>query len=402
MSKHTDRKHKIPATSSHGGFASRNAEPSIPKLRLLSAGCDTLYWSGKSTLGEAFDALRAQREAANAAGDSLPWATIHGFSLSVLPHGALRYPVVLDCFEFRIHLTNSGHLPTVYVELRSPFIQEVGLERAFAESVEVVAAILPAPFTQPHISRIDLFADYADWAILHADYAGFITQAKRHTHASDAEQYETIQFGKTPFLVRAYRKDIERRDKGYPALPTWNGYKGPVTRIEAQASSEFLRRLGTRSFAEVVAARGDIWRHGTHDFVELRVIGSGKRDRWPLRAEWRTVQETGIEHFPASGLVPFLQVQGDRLRCLWSLYGYLSSLAAIEGVYDIKSTLARFLALLPTIERGRSFTDEARRKRARLPRSVLNGNIDSASGLPAAEGTTDAAPNLSNETSDDA
>jgi len=114
------------------------------------------------------------------------------------------------------------------------------------------------------------------------------------------------------------------------------------------------------------------------------------------------VQETGIEQFPASGLVPFLQVQGDRRRYLWSLYGYLSSLAAIEGVYEIKSTVARFLALVPTIERGRSFSDEARRKRARLPRSVVNGNIDSASGLPAAEGTTHAAPNLSNETSDDA
>ncbi len=402
MPEHTARRPKGPTTPSRGGVAPRNAEPSIPKPRLLSAGCDTLYWSAKGTLGDAFDALRAQREAANAAGDTIPWATIHGFSLSVLSHGAMRYPVVVDCFEFRVHLTNSGHLPTVYVELRSAFIQEVGLERAFAESVEVVSAIARAPLSEPHISRIDLFADYAGWAILHADYAGFITQAKRHTHASDAEQYETIQFGKTPFLVRAYRKDIERRDKGYPPLPTWEGYEGPVTRVEVQASSGFLRRLGTRTFAEVVAARADIWRYGTHDLVELRAISPGKRDRWPLRSDWRLVQETGIDHFPATGLVPFLQVQGDRLRYLRSLYGYFSSLAAIEGVYEVRAAVARFLALLPTVERGRSFAEQVHHKRARLPRSVLAGTVDSDPGLPAAEGKPNAATNLSNERHADA
>ena len=402
MSEQTPQRSKIPASSTRGGFAPRNAEPSSPKPRLLSAGCDTLYWSAKGTLGEAFDALRAQREAANAAGDTLPWATIQGFSLSVLPHGAMRYPIVVDCFEFRIHLTNSGHMPTVYVELRSAFIQEVGLERAFAESVEVGGAVAGTAFSEPHISRIDLFADYAGWAIMHADYTGFITQAKRRTHASDAEHYETIQFGKSPFLVRVYRKDIERRDKGYPPLPTWGGYQGPVTRVEVQASSEFLRRLGARMFAEVIAARGDIWRYGTHELVELRATSPGKRDRWPLRSDWRLVQETGIDHFPATGVVPFLQVQGDRLRYLRSLYGYFTSLAAVEGVYDVRAAVVRFLALLPTVDRGRSFRDEVQRKRARLPRSVLAGNIDSGSGLPAAEGKPNAATNLSNERHADA
>lgn len=178
MSQHPTRIPRVTASSSSGGFAPHNVEPSSPKPRLLSAGCDTLHWSAKGSIGDAFDALRAQREAASAAGDTIPWATIQGFSLSVLPHGAMRYPIVVDCFEFRIHLTNSGHLPTVYVELRSPFIQEVGLERAFAESVEVVSAIVQTPLSEPHISRVDLFADYSGWAIFHADYAGFITQAR--------------------------------------------------------------------------------------------------------------------------------------------------------------------------------------------------------------------------------
>ena len=61
---------------------------------------------------------------------------------------------------------------------------------------------------------------------------------------------------------------------------------------------------------------------------------------------------------------------------------------------------ARFL---PIVERGRSFPEQALKKRARLPRTLLIENVDSASGLPAdTERETDAAPNLSNETHDDA
>jgi hypothetical protein len=372
------------AAAGNTGLSRRSANPST---FLLAVGCDTLYWSARGWLGSRYANLLAQREAAEADGGSLPWRVIDGFSLSVLPRGVGRYRVVLDCFEFQIQLTDSEHIPTAYVELRSAFISEVGLESAFAASVSVAREIVGASLVgEPHIGRIDLFADYGGWVITHADYPGFVTTAKRHTVASDSNEYETFRVGKTPFLVRVYRKDLERKQRREPPPPSWGDYAGPVIRVEVQANSEFLRKLGATTFAEVLSSRGDIWRYGTHDFLELREVGVGHKESWPLRPEWRLVQETGLENFPSSGLVPFLKTRGDRLRVLRLLYGCLTSLGAIEGLSELGAVVVRARALLPLVRHeGRSFESEVTRKRARLPRAVLRGDLDS----PAASARTE-------------
>ncbi|MDQ2914421.1 MAG: hypothetical protein M3T56_14345 [Chloroflexota bacterium] len=352
----------------------------------MAAGCDTLYWSAHARSGPAYDALLLQRQAAEAGGASLPWRVIDGFSLSVLPRGVGRYRVVLDCFEFQLQFTDSKHLPTVYVELRSAFILEVGLEQAFAASVSVVRSVICDSLAEPHVARIDLFADYGGWVITHPDYPGFITHAKRHTVASDSTEYETLRAGKTPFLVRVYRKDLERRQRREPAPLIWGGYTGPVIRVEVQANNAFLRKLGARTFEEVLAVRGDIWRYGTHEFLELREVRPlSDKASWPLREEWRVVQETGLSTFPSSRRVPFVVVAGDRARVMRLLYGCLTSLGALDGLSQFDAVLFRASALLSLVdaEHRRPFAAEVARKRARLPRAVLGRDIDS---LPASAG----------------
>jgi len=375
----------------NGKAAAGNTGLSNPKLNpnafLLSAGCDTLYWSAHARIGAAYDALLAKRQAAEAQGASIPWCVIDGFSLSVLPRGVGRYRVVADCFEFQIQLTDSSHLPTAHVELRSRFILEVGLEQAFAASVSVVRSVVGDSLGAPHVARIDLFADYGGWVIRHSDYPGFVTHAKRHTVASDSSEYETFRAGKSPFLVRIYRKDIERRQRREPAPPIWGGYVGPVIRVEVQANNGFLRKLGARTFDEVLAVRGDIWRYGTHEFLNFREVGPLSKESWPLREEWRVVQETGSSTFPSSGRVPFLAVAGDRARVMRLLYGCLTSLGALDGLAGFDAVLFRASALLSLVdaEQRRPFAAEVARKRARLPRAVLRGDIDSQTASAGAE-----------------
>lgn len=100
--------------------------------RLLSAGVDTVYWSARAPLGPWFEELRGIRAQANEEGASVAWRVVAGFALDVLAHGAFRYPLVVECGEFRAHLTDSRRLPTAWVQLRSAFIHEVGVERALA------------------------------------------------------------------------------------------------------------------------------------------------------------------------------------------------------------------------------------------------------------------------------
>src|SRR5438067_678140 len=77
------------------------------EIRVLSVGVDTLYWSSRFLVGPWFDDLRDARTRATEGGDAVAWRTLDGFALEVLPHGAFRYPVVLDCSEFRLHITDS-------------------------------------------------------------------------------------------------------------------------------------------------------------------------------------------------------------------------------------------------------------------------------------------------------
>src|SRR5436190_19249867 len=121
-------------------------------IQLLAAGCDTFYWSARVDAADAL--LRAQplKERAIAASAPQPWPLRSGFSLVVLPHGVPGYPVILECAEFRIQLTASAHRPGGYVELRSEFIHEVGLERAIEESIAAASEIVGRSVGNPHVS----------------------------------------------------------------------------------------------------------------------------------------------------------------------------------------------------------------------------------------------------------
>jgi hypothetical protein len=48
----------------------------------------------------------------------------------VEPHGAGRYAVLLTCPEFSVQLTDSPHIPTALVQLRSEFLHDAAGPRA--------------------------------------------------------------------------------------------------------------------------------------------------------------------------------------------------------------------------------------------------------------------------------
>ena len=119
-------------------------------IHQLSAGIDSLYWSAPCGIDtRRIDALKKARDAAAEIGSPQPWRVFKGFALSIGSHGAGRYPVFLDCHEFRIQLTDSHHLPTVYVQLRAAFIHEVGFEAAYLASLDAAEWVTGRPISNP-------------------------------------------------------------------------------------------------------------------------------------------------------------------------------------------------------------------------------------------------------------
>jgi hypothetical protein len=344
-------------------------------MRVLAAGVDSLYWSARCELSAYPELLAAKEAAVQGGAEAMPWVSVDGFSLSVLPRGKTGYPIALQCDEFRMYITDSRSRPTVYTQLRASFLQgEGGVEAALDESFRVAAVIMSATLSTAHPSRVDLFADFAGWRLVHDDRRSVVTHAKVHSYArAGTEELETLQVGKSPLLVRLYRKDIEVAHKGGHAPLFWSGWTGPVTRVEAQVSSARLRDFQFGDCRELLTSTGDVWRYATSEFLELREPGPGPREQWRLRPEWQLVQETGMREFPASGLVPYVVVRGRRDKVVAQLLGYLASYAAFDGIEDPRAVVECLLAEFPDLvlpSRARTFALEVLRRRALLPRAV--------------------------------
>lgn len=352
-------------------------------IHQLSAGIDSLYWSAPSGIDpRRFVSLKAARDAAALTGSAQPWKVVRGYSLSVGAHGAGRYPVFLDCHEFRIQLTDSRHLPTLYVQLRAAFIHEVGFEAAHAASLEVAEWIVGQRIGNPSTSRVDLYADFAQWVIRREDLAGLVTNAKIATHGrAGTDELETVMVGKAPMAVRVYRKDIEVRERGGFAPALWGGYPGPVVRVEAQASAVMLRSLQISSVADCISCHGDVWSWATAGFLEWRAFEVGAREDWPLTNEWEIVQKAAISEFPRCGSVPHRVAQGNRAKVIPMLLGYFSSYAALENIWKPSEAVARLLEEFPDLASSpaRTFRGEVARKRAMLPKTFRETQeLDSA------------------------
>jgi len=341
----------------------------------LASGIDSLYWScAPGIASERFAELRAARE--SAASGALEIEYVDGFALTVEPHGAAKYPVLLTAAEFSIQLTDSEQLPTAYVQLRSAFIHEVGPRGAYEASRAVVERLCRRPAGVAHVSRLDVYADFGGWMLSDADRRGVVSRSKISTVMRAGEdEYETIAVGKTPLMVRMYRKDLELRAHGGFAGLLWNGYVGPVVRIEAQGSGRKLSELGILTVDDALDSYGSLWSHATTRFCVLCVPGEGPRKDWPVSARWLAVWSLGAFRFPQSELMPVRKAAGDQERIARALLGYLKSWAAYEGVFTGEEAFARLRERYPrfVVGEGGSFAGDAVRRHARLARAVREG-----------------------------
>lgn len=348
-------------------------------IRLLSAGVDSLYLSARADVEGKIESLREARARAGAIGEPVPLCEVEGFAFEVLPYGLNSYPVVLRCEEFTVCVTDRRNRPPVAIQLGSAFIQTVGVDEAWRIAGRVASLAIGVTLREIKVSRVDLFADFADWRLHRSDWDGFITHAKVRAIGQPApSEVETFQVGKSPCLLRLYRKDIEIRDKGGFAHVFWQGHEGAVVRVEVQVSSDELRKYGFASVEETLASCGDIWRRVTTKFLEVRVPGPGPREAWPLALEWELVQRVAFESFPYSGVVPQAIWRGDREKVARLLYGCLVSVGAFEGIGELAAVLGLVGREVAAIAVRKDFGKETRKRRRKWSRSARSAAVDSA------------------------
>lgn len=320
---------------------------------------------------ERFAAFRDARERA-ATGDEV--LELAGYALVIEPHGAGRYPILLTCREFSVELTDSSHVPTAMVQLRSESLHDKGGPRAvFDASLGIVESLCDRRVRTPRASRLDVYADVAGWVLTDADRRGLVTHAKLHpVLRAGTDEYETIQVGKHPMLTRLYRKDIERRGTPGFADHFWGGYGGPVVRVEAQAGTKRLREIGIVTVDDALTCFGNLWRHATEDFCRLHVPAAGDREGWRLDERWRMLQTLAFGEFPGCEMVPFIKAKREQVRAEQQLLGFFAAWSAGEGLFDPDEAWHRLRLRYPGMvaARDRTFAGEVVRRHVRLPRGL--------------------------------
>jgi hypothetical protein len=340
-------------------------------VELLNSGVDTLYWSARGEAAELIVELAEYQAGARRDHSAVAWREIDGYSLSVEPGGGHGYSVIVKCAEFSVYLTPYKSRPTFWVQLGSRFIHSIGIRPAIDASVGVVGQLSSSALREVGVSRIDPFADVGGWSFGNAEADQIRTRVRDvESHFIPRSGHlHSVMIGTNPLGLRIYDKRYQIAVEGGFADQFWNGYLGPVTRVEFEFWTKRLKAFGVRSFDEVLGSIGDLWRYGTSTFVELRVPSERPEASWPLSPAWDFVQRVAEWKFPTSGVIPLRAVMGDRITLLRALYGYLTSFAAVEGMSSEREALWRLEECLPEVARDRDFVNEIARKAARLPKA---------------------------------
>jgi len=142
-------------------------------------------------------------------------------------------------------------------------------------------------------------------------------------------------FGKGKLLCRVYDKlaEIEHSQKSWFKdmwrRKGWNG-SSPVTRVEFQASRQFLRTMDIDTVAELEDRLADLWRYFV-TWVSLRYkTNDSNRRRWPVQFFWKMVCDAVPNFGVVIGVARIVQ-RRPRMEMIDKLgRGILVSIAALE------------------------------------------------------------------------
>lgn len=339
----------------------------VSKVKILSAGVDSLYVSAPGKLREGIaEELAAKRLEAASSGEPAAIKLPSGASFVLKSHGWRGYPYWLSSPWVDVMLGAREPFPPVYVQLRAAYIHQVGVEAAIEAVRLILAADVLVELEHLSVSRADIYADEQGWAPIPADFRRFVCRAtSRRLYEVPRQMYDSgrrlsgFTFGRGDLMARIYDKSLELASRGqsWPEL-LWEGRDAdlPVWRIEFQFRRKALTEFSIRTDADLLGSRQDLWDYGM-TWLSLRRNGRHHDpSRWPETPAWRALRGADMGS-PRSGLIRGRIRQDNERRLVAGFVGYATSLAVGDAETDMEGALQRAARLSRAYlhQRGRSF-----------------------------------------------
>jgi hypothetical protein len=352
-----------PAHSAGRAPASAGAKSSITapanSIRVLRRGIDSLYVSYPGTLDrDAAIALQEAKELAQGSTEELVARAgfcIGDHTFTVLPRGRGRFAYVVEDNWFSIQLANAASMPMAYVQIRSEYLTAVGPEEAIRTLNEIVFEFGDCA-DMPHISRVDLFADFVgDHDLPTQPGFAWLKRCRKRDIHEEANRITGVSFGPGNELsARLYDKTFEITKSGKDYLkPLWaaQGWQEGETvwRMEFQTRREGLPDALKGQAFSALPHLGAWWRYLATEWLRLAIPSDSDetRTRWPTHPVWQAIADAWDvpPNAPLMTRVTKDRAPTDDLIFKNGLWG-LSSFMAREGITDIGEGLGEFLNAL--------------------------------------------------------
>ena len=317
-------------------------------LTELASGVDAFYASSRSPVPKyQYDGLATLKTNAfeNQIFTNL---TIGGERFEVLPYSWQKYPVALVHPHGQLGFTDSAHIPSIRLQLRSEFIHAVGAQEALDWFTQVLNSFEIYPSWT--LSRVDLYVDVQGWDLSYFDKERFLCRAKDISIHEVDGQFSGFNFGKRKsktITSRIYNKTLElKTSRKFWTTMAWNekyDTNQEVYRIEFEFNREALKQFGLSQSGETLDAISGLWAFATQQWLTHRdLTDDSNKSRWPISPEWTEIQSSSI----AGSKIPLERIQASKdsvkLDALIpALRGYLTSTGSLMGAEDLKSTMQK-------------------------------------------------------------
>jgi hypothetical protein len=310
------------------------------RVHVVLSGVDTLHLFVRGELrSDLLDDLSDRREAARrAANRKCPRVTLGAFTLDLQLHSSRKGDFLLsgDLLTLVLNPKAPPPFPTVYAELRSKLLWEVGLDRAVEAAVHAMTATTVAEELDIQVTRVDLAVDFQDWIPRPADLDRFVTRARRDGSFREARDFTGFTFGKGDIVARLYDKSAELKKSGKRWFePLWAksvsyNPQAPVWRLEFQLRRGELDSLRDDSglvlgsWSNLRSNLPGLFARCAKNWLALRAPRTG-RTRQRLAPEWSAILEQAtFDQLRAPRELFRIEKSQNEVRVLGQLAGYLS------------------------------------------------------------------------------
>lgn len=315
----------------------------------LRWGIDSLYLSftGSLHLGQeaTLERLKKLAQADRLSDQSAAQLQVNEHIFEVKDKGTGLFPYVLDdnCFRIQLSRQRAKSMPMAYVKISSEYLTHKSVNDVVAD-LSAVLHVLGDVQSQPKVSRIDLFVDFASSEKMdswHRD--AWVTRSEKIHQYAVRGVFSGWSIGMgSGMSARLYNKllEITTSNKGY-LVPLWNeaGWKGetPIWRLEFELKRDILAQFDVQALGVALLNLNGLWSYATTEWLKLTLPSEGdtNRSRWAIHPLWAYLSSIDFE--TAGGVLSrefsAQRVPSDK-RLFDAGFSVISSFMAREQITD--------------------------------------------------------------------